>query len=283
MTQGSAEPEPEDVPTFTECVIGYREWRVDVDDQLCPISSAQLPWLPGANTASCDGRTPGLRFEWIEHHGERVLVPAPRHLAPHPQCECGLYSWRRPLPDWYQRPRCSLVLGAVASWGRLQVHHDGFRAERACVVTLAYHPDTRRNALEALGRIATHYRADLVPLDDLERAACRHGTPLPDTVGPPASPPARDELSNVKSLIPRALRERFRSIPRAESMLEARRQRAPTDDEMANELGVTTDELQHTYLEISNATIAALDKYHEIRDAIDLAWLDAQRATGDQV
>ena len=78
------------------------------------------------------------------------------------------------------------VIGAVASWGALHVHDDGFRAEHACVVSLAYHAAARPEALAVLERIARRYRVDLVPLDELEEAASRHGTPLPDDLRPPA-------------------------------------------------------------------------------------------------
>jgi hypothetical protein len=200
MNDASAAREPEHVPTFMECVVGYRAWHADVDGQLWPLHAASLPWLPGINTARCScGSWRRLRFEWFWQQGRRVLAPAPEHPAPDPKCECGLYSWRRPRRAWYRPPTSDaplLVVGAVASWGHLQVHKDGFRAEHACVVTLAYHPDTRADALEALSRIATRYRADLVPLDDLEQAASRHGTPLPDTLSPAASPSTSEEESD---------------------------------------------------------------------------------------
>lgn len=86
------------------------------------------------------------------------------------------------------------MIGAVASWGRMQVHDTGLRAEYACVVTLAYHETIAPGALERLGRIATRYRVELVPLAELEEAASLHGTPLPDTLGPPEDgPPPIDQ------------------------------------------------------------------------------------------
>ena len=54
--------------------------------------------------------------------------------------------------------------------------------------------------------------------------------------------------------------------------LEARLQRAPTDEEMAAELGVNMDEFQEALLQISNSTIVALDELWNVSDA-----------TGDQV
>jgi hypothetical protein len=101
MSDTAMAREPEDVPTFIECVIGYRAWHADVEDQLWPLHSGRWPWLPGVNTAHCNcGSWRSLRFEWLWHEGRRVLAPAPEHLAPDPGCTCGLYSWRRPRRAW---------------------------------------------------------------------------------------------------------------------------------------------------------------------------------------
>jgi hypothetical protein len=83
-----------------------------------------------------------------------------------------------------------MVCGAVASWSRLQVHGDGFRAEHACVVVLAYPPGTRADEVRKLERVAARYRVELVPLDHLEEAASRHGSPLPDSLRPEEEPEA---------------------------------------------------------------------------------------------
>ena len=80
-----------------------------------------------------------------------------------------------------------------------------------------------------------------------------------------------DELRNL-DWVPRSVRARAREIERINMKLEARLQRAPTDEEMATELGVTIDEFQETLLQISNSTIVALDELWNVQDA-----------TGDQV
>src|SRR5947209_634109 len=80
-----------------------------------------------------------------------------------------------------------------------------------------------------------------------------------------------DELRNL-DWVPRSVRARAREIERINMKLEARLQRAPTDEEMAGELGVTIDEFQETLLQISNSTIVALDELWNVQDA-----------TGDQV
>jgi RNA polymerase sigma factor FliA len=68
-----------------------------------------------------------------------------------------------------------------------------------------------------------------------------------------------DELRSL-DWVPRSVRARARDIERANQKLEARLQRAPTDDEMAGELGISTDDFHESLLKISNSTIVALDE-----------------------
>jgi hypothetical protein len=212
--------DPASVPTFSECVIGYRAWRADEHLQLWPLRSARRPWIPGINTARCNCRSPGcLRFEWSWHEGRRVLEPAPEHVAPTDACVCGLYSLRRPRRVWYEAPppRASgvvgvplAVVGAVASWGHLQVHDAGFRAEHACIVTLAYHPKAPPEVLATLREIAARYGVELVPLAELEQAASCHGTPLPEGLRAPHHDPPQEhrridreqDVEPVSAIIP---------------------------------------------------------------------------------
>jgi RNA polymerase sigma factor for flagellar operon FliA len=80
-----------------------------------------------------------------------------------------------------------------------------------------------------------------------------------------------DELRNL-DWVPRSVRARAREIERANMKLEARLQRAPTDEEMAAELDMSIGEFQDSLLQISNSTIVALDELWNVSDA-----------TGDQV
>jgi hypothetical protein len=189
VSSGAEARSARDIPTFSECVIGYRAWRAGSDGLLWPLHSRRDPWKPGANTARCTRTWQtrlALRWLWGDQ-GQPIFGAATKHDAPAEDCACGLYSWRRPAQRWYEHPALCTpprVVGAVASWGRIQVHADGFRAEHACVVALAY-PDGREHAPEELETIAARYRADLVPLHGLESAARRHGSPLPDGIHPP--------------------------------------------------------------------------------------------------
>src|SRR5215467_1018889 len=60
-----------------------------------------------------------------------------------------------------------------------------------------------------------------------------------------------DEL-RMLDWVPRSVRARARDIERANQKLEARLQRAPTDEEMAGELEMSTDDFHDALLQISN-------------------------------
>jgi len=75
-----------------------------------------------------------------------------------------------------------------------------------------------------------------------------------------------DELRS-QDWVPRSVRARARTIERANSKLEHRLQRAPSDEEMALELDMTVQEFQDALLQISNSTIAALDELWSVSDS----------------
>jgi RNA polymerase sigma factor for flagellar operon FliA len=68
-----------------------------------------------------------------------------------------------------------------------------------------------------------------------------------------------DELRAL-DWVPRSVRSRAREIERAITELEARLGRAPTDDEIATKVGITTEELEDSLTAISRSSIAALDE-----------------------
>ncbi len=69
-------------------------------------------------------------------------------------------------------------------------------------------------------------------------------------------------LDELRALdwVPRTVRARARQLERANVRLEGRLLRAPSDDELAGELGITVRELHDALLEISRSTIVALDE-----------------------
>ena len=75
-----------------------------------------------------------------------------------------------------------------------------------------------------------------------------------------------DELRSL-DWVPRSIRAKARDIERANQKLEARLQRAPTDEEMAGELEMTTDDFHEALLQISNSTLIALDELWSANDS----------------
>ena len=68
-----------------------------------------------------------------------------------------------------------------------------------------------------------------------------------------------DEL-RAMDWVPRSVRARARDIERAIAELEKKLGRAPTDEEIAGKLGITTEELEDSLADIARSSIAALDE-----------------------
>jgi len=75
-----------------------------------------------------------------------------------------------------------------------------------------------------------------------------------------------DELRTL-DWVPRSVRARARDIERVNMRLEAKLQRAPTDEELARELGMKLQDFNDALLQISNSTIVALDELWTSSDA----------------
>jgi RNA polymerase sigma factor for flagellar operon FliA len=75
-----------------------------------------------------------------------------------------------------------------------------------------------------------------------------------------------DELRTL-DWVPRSVRARAREFERTNVKLESRLQRAPTDEEMSVELGITVEEFHDALLQISNSTIVALDELWSVSDS----------------
>ena len=67
-----------------------------------------------------------------------------------------------------------------------------------------------------------------------------------------------DELRSL-DWVPRSVRARARQVERAHQKLEAKLQRAPTDEEMAAELEISVEDFHGVLLEIANSSVLALD------------------------
>jgi len=75
-----------------------------------------------------------------------------------------------------------------------------------------------------------------------------------------------DELRSL-DWVPRSVRARAREIERANAKLEHKLQRAPTDEEVAAELGISVDDFQESLLSISHSSVAALDELWSVSDS----------------
>jgi RNA polymerase sigma factor for flagellar operon FliA len=68
-----------------------------------------------------------------------------------------------------------------------------------------------------------------------------------------------DELRSI-DWVPRSVRAKAKSVERTMAKLEADLRRAPNDEEIAGELGISLGALQGIYTQISNAGLVALDE-----------------------
>jgi RNA polymerase sigma factor for flagellar operon FliA len=75
-----------------------------------------------------------------------------------------------------------------------------------------------------------------------------------------------DELRSL-DWVPRSVRSRAREIEAAQSKLEHELQRAPSEAELAQKLGITEEELQSSLLEIHNSSVYALDELWTVSDS----------------
>src|SRR5215218_10478641 len=66
-----------------------------------------------------------------------------------------------------------------------------------------------------------------------------------------------DELRGM-DWVPRSVRSRAREIEKVHNRLEHRLRRTPTDEEIAEEMGISVEEFQEALLRISNSTVVAL-------------------------
>ena len=76
-----------------------------------------------------------------------------------------------------------------------------------------------------------------------------------------AAGPRRDHRrASLTRLVARSVRSRARDIESANSKLEHELGRAPTDEELAERLGMSEEDLQEALLQISNSSILALEE-----------------------
>jgi RNA polymerase sigma factor for flagellar operon FliA len=82
-----------------------------------------------------------------------------------------------------------------------------------------------------------------------------------------------DELRSM-DWVPRSVRARAREIERTSVELEHKLHRAPTDDELAEALGVSSAEFQESITQIANSSLVALDEMWSGAGGESLALID---------
>lgn len=72
-----------------------------------------------------------------------------------------------------------------------------------------------------------------------------------------------DELRAI-DWVPRSVRFKAREVEKAYASLENKLKRPPSDQEIAEEMGITTDDLNHIYTQLSSVSLIALDELMSI-------------------
>jgi len=182
-------------PDLTRKVIGFRSWSPTDADELTALAKGTV-WGRGTNTARCVSDATGYFAPPTYPYSPRR---EPCKHAPSPQCTCGIYAYHAPHlkqtpPPWSQAPLAQ-VHGAVAAWGRMEVHKNGFRTEHAEIIALGFHPDWPLRATQRLGVIADNYCVPAVALDALAEVAAEVGEAIPESLYPEIPPPpTREEI-----------------------------------------------------------------------------------------
>jgi hypothetical protein len=132
-----------DVPLLPGPLYGLRTWRVPRDGTERLVGpQRRTPWSPGR--------------DWQE-----ATCPA-GHDAPAPDCRCGIHAWhprlssaKRVLAGRFELP------GIVEADGRIELHEEGFRAQRARPYAFVRLPNRNPHLIE---RLAGRYGAQILDL-----------------------------------------------------------------------------------------------------------------------
>ena len=176
-------------PDLVTAVIGFRQFRV-AGDELWSTHASYL-WEPGPQIARC-------------------LADA-RHAAPAKACSCGFYARYTPTPRTASLGTRDLVGGAVALWGRIELHAHGMRAEHAEVVALALPPSRGGKRLNVVAA-ARSLGIPAVPARQLATVAVRCGALIPRSMRPPdVMPNKRQAPGEPRSAVLNAVADGLRN------------------------------------------------------------------------
>ena len=171
-------------PDLIGHVIGYRQWRVAPNElgelDLRSGGVGDTRWEIGTNRAECKLARLAERGTYAPSLITAQSAERP-HQAPGHDCACGIYGMHAlGEPD-----DPTLPSGAIAAWGRIEVHPGGFRAEfaRPLVIGLPTQP-AGEESVRAIQATAARYGVPCVEPAQLIRAASELGRPVPRNLRP---------------------------------------------------------------------------------------------------
>ncbi len=158
----------------------------------------------------------------------------------------------------------------VALWGRYKGEADQGSRER---LILQYSPLVKYVAGRvSVGLPATIEHADLVSygifglIDAIEKFDLAKGVKFETYAIARIKGAIIDELRSI-DWIPRSVRSKARDVEKALTALEVRLRRTPTEEELAEELGMGVKELRQVLTQVSLVSVAALDDSFSGEDA----------------
>jgi hypothetical protein len=179
-------------PDLIAPILGYRQWRLIRNErgeaELRSGGVGDAVWIPGVNRAECKLNTLAAAGTYsptldVAQSAEQA------HQAPGTDCSCGIYATH--LLEEPEDP--TLPSGAIAAWGRIEVHRAGLRAEYARIVVLGMPETIRSDAQrELVVEAAARYGVRCVPAELVEEVAREAGAPVPSALRPQQSDDAYD-------------------------------------------------------------------------------------------
>lgn len=170
----------DDIMEFDYALRGFRSWILNPFGDRPPLNSftGRGDWEKGENTSICNNF---LRMERAEEDWDNlfpIFSPVP-HPAPHSKCHCGFNAFHK-IEDvkrygyGYGHRRGICITGAIAASGKVEIHSNGFRAEKAVILALL---DTA--GIERISYIANYYKVPVFSeLEDLDVFSKQYAVPL---------------------------------------------------------------------------------------------------------
>lgn len=173
-------PKESSISTVPGRVCGVRSWTLDNSSRLTGWNGAV--WADGGRFTSAECPVTDRPRDWRRNRG-------PAHDPPGPDCSCGLYSFHA-LPmsivsyaESSPYTTDSRVSGLIEVGGRVEVHADGMRAERARPIALILPAGLPEEEAARIILAAERHEAELLDVEwfglkGLLEWCSRHAPPL---------------------------------------------------------------------------------------------------------